>query len=301
MLTLESFRLLLAATMFVSLVLALTLTYNAGMKEVSARAQQEERQLEISIPKHVPLRIKIKEGKEQGFKDVNNENWARDFELEVTNIGTKPIYSMAFVIFLDVKAAEGFRIVTPVSYGRAELSDHRVRATTDDIPIEPGDSWSLKIDPGQVGVWARKRQEEGRPLPKKVQVRFQNLSFGDGTGLMGPAGTPVPRKISAESNLRKCGPKPNNEPRRLAEWLAAAGPPNLKQLPGLQLPASFLPVNFLMEDSPGVSLKRESVPDCCPTDCTSLIFRQRVTCDSCPLEDDPTITYCGDPDADLYE
>lgn len=190
--TLEYIRRLLSAAMFVSLLLALT--YHAGMNDVSAQEQQEERQLEISIPRHVPLRIKVEEGKEQGFKDLNNENWARDFELEVTNIGTKPIYSMAFIVFLDVKAAEGFRIETHVSYGRVELSDHRVRAMADDIPIEPGDSWSLKIDPGQVGVWARKRQEEGRLLPKKVQVRFQNLSFGDGTGLMGPAGTPVPRK-----------------------------------------------------------------------------------------------------------
>jgi hypothetical protein len=203
MVTLEHIKLLLTATMFVSLLLALTLTYRAGMHNVSAQAQPEERQLEISIPRHVPLRIRIKEGKEQGFKDVNNENWARDFELEVTNIGTKPIYSLAFIVFLDVKAAEGFLIETHVDYGRLDLSDHRVRAMADDIPIEPGDSWSLKINPGQVELWARKRQEEGRPLPKKVRVRFQNLSFGDGTGLMGPAGTPVPRQISEGANRQQ--------------------------------------------------------------------------------------------------
>jgi len=249
MLALEHIRLLLAATMFVSLLLVLTLTYNAGMSDVSAKMQQEERQLEISMPKHVPLRIRIRGEKEKEFKDLNNENWARDFELEVTNIGNKPIYSLAFILFLDVKAAEGFRIETHVSYGRVELSDHRVRAMAADIPIEPGDSWSLKIDSGQVEVWARKRQEEGRPLPKKVLVRFQNLSFGDGTGLMGPAGTPVPRKISAESNLSRCGPTPSNDPRRIPQWLAAVGPPKLRQLSGLDLPASFLPVNFLPEDA----------------------------------------------------
>jgi hypothetical protein len=245
MVTLEYTLLRLAATMFVSLLLALTLTQSGGMNDVSAQSQQEERQLEISIPRHVPLRIKIKEEKERGFKDLNNENWARDFELEVTNIGTKPIYSLAFIVFLDVKAAEGFQIETHVSFGRVELSDHRVRAIANDIPIEPGDSWSLKIDPGQVEVWARKRQEEGRPLPKKVQVRFQNLSFGDGTGLMGPAGTPVPRQISPGSILQKCGPKPVNEPPRLTDWLAATGPPDLKQIPSLNLPASFLPVILL--------------------------------------------------------
>jgi hypothetical protein len=186
--------------MLVSLLVALTLTYNAGMTGVSAKMQQEERQLEISMPKHVPLRIRIREEKEKEFKDLNNENWARDFELEVTNIGTKPIYSLAFIVFLDVKAAEGFRIETHVSYGRVELSDHRIRATADDISIKPGESWALKIDPEQVQVWEKARREEGRPLPKKVQVRFQNLSFGDGTGLMGPAGTPVPRKLSGDES-----------------------------------------------------------------------------------------------------
>ena len=200
-------RLFLAATIFVFTLLALTLTYDSTMRDVAAKRQQDERQLEISMPKHVPLRIKIKAEKEKGFKDLTNEDWARDFELEVTNTSDKPIYSVSFMIFLDVKAAAGFQVVTPVTYGRVELSDHRVRTTADDISIKPGESWALKIDPGQVEVWEKARREEGRPHPKKVQVRFQNLSFGDGTGLMGPAGTPVPRKISQGSNLGRCAPK----------------------------------------------------------------------------------------------
>jgi len=182
--------------MSAALLLALTLTDNAGLSNASAKLPQEERQLEISMLKHVPLRIEITEEKGKKFKDLNNENWARDFELQVTNTGDKPIYSLSFMLFLDVKATKGFQILTPVAYGRVELSDHRVRATADDVSIKPGESWALQIDPGQVEVWEKARREEGRPLPKKVRVEFHNLSFGDGTGLMGPAGTPVPRKIS---------------------------------------------------------------------------------------------------------
>ena len=294
--TREHSRFLLAVTMFVSLVLALTLTYNAGMSDVSAKMQQRERQLEISMPEHVPLRIKIKKEKEREYKDLNNENWARDFELEVTNTGDKPIYSLSFMLYLDVKAAAGFRVVAPVDYGRAELSDHRVRATDDDVPIKPGESCVIKINPGQVEAWEKARREEGRPHPTKIQVKFKNLSFGDGTGLMGTAGTPVPRKISGASNRGGCNPQQNNSPVK-PQWLAGIGPPKFKQSSGLDLPATFLPVNFFTEHSPGT---RELMPDfCCPTSgCTSVIYRRRVTCYSCGLQDDPTITYCSDPDSD---
>ena len=72
--------------------------------------QENERQLEDSIPKHVPLKVKVKKEKEAGFKDLKNEQWAREFELEVTNTGTKPIkhviFSCAFIL-LDANAHQG--------------------------------------------------------------------------------------------------------------------------------------------------------------------------------------------------
>jgi hypothetical protein len=54
--------------------------------------EKEERQLEDAIPKHVPIKVKIKAEKEKAFKDLHNEKWLRDLEIEVTNTGTKPIY-----------------------------------------------------------------------------------------------------------------------------------------------------------------------------------------------------------------
>src|SRR6184192_3807346 len=49
---------------------------------VNFRRQQTkaEREVEDKIPKHVPIKIKLKADKEKAFKDMDNENWQRDFE-----------------------------------------------------------------------------------------------------------------------------------------------------------------------------------------------------------------------------
>jgi hypothetical protein len=82
----QPIRLFLAVGMLGSLLLAFT--SNSSTPSVLAKAQPEERHLQDEIPKHVPLRARIKKEKEKGFKDLKNERWAREFELEVTNIGT---------------------------------------------------------------------------------------------------------------------------------------------------------------------------------------------------------------------
>src|SRR5215204_1797111 len=154
--------------------------------------QENERQLEDKIPKHVPIKIKIKKEKEDGFKDLNNERWAREFELEVTNTGTKPIYFVYLYVVTNVKAAAGFRIVFPLTYGRSELGDVKTKPDPTDIPIQPGETISLKIHPGQLDAWDVARQKENRPFPKHLRVDFQILSFGDATGYFGTDATPIP-------------------------------------------------------------------------------------------------------------
>ena len=177
--------------------------YSPNESEVAAfkkTLQKEERELEDSIPKHIPIKIKIKKEKEVAFKDLNNERWARDFELEVINTGTKPIYALDFLVVTDVKAAAGFRIVFPLSYGRAELGDIRTKFERTDIPINPGESVSLTIHPGQLDAWDYARRKENRPFPKHLKVEFQFLSFGDGTGYIGDDGTALPRAIPEEGS-----------------------------------------------------------------------------------------------------
>lgn len=194
MFTLPRLNLLLAALTLFSII-GVTI-HTLDQSKLVVHAQGDERKLENTLPKHVPLGIKIKKEKEKEFKDLNNENWARDFELEVTNTGDKPIYEFYLDLILDVKDSTGQNVLSSVDYGRVELGDHRERATADDVPIKPGESVVVKIHPGQLAAWDIIRRTEGRPHPKTIQMKLEGLSFGDGTGL-GPGGDPLPRKRSS--------------------------------------------------------------------------------------------------------
>jgi hypothetical protein len=188
--------------MLTTLLSALALTYKTNTP-VSAQTKQNERQLESLMPERIPLRVKIKKEKEKEFRDLRNEGWARDFELEVTNTGTKPIYEFYFMLILDVKDNAGQNIQAPVYYGRTELGDHRVKATPEDVPLKPGESFVLKMHPAQLGAWDLAANKGERPKPKKIQVRLEGLSFGDGTGYMGNDGILVPHKRDP-SDLTRC-------------------------------------------------------------------------------------------------
>jgi hypothetical protein len=217
---------------------------SARRQNASQQNKQEERGLEDLIPKHVPIRVKIRKEKEKEFKDLNNENWAHDFELEVTNTGDKPIYQFYLLLVTDVKAAAGFRIVAPVYYGRKELGTISTLATPDDIPIKRGESVILKIHPSQTEAWDYMRRTENRPHPKKIQVKLEGLSFGDGTGYGGEGGVALPRKVPEQSNLGRCTPQQNKSGPRSLAWLADARQSRPNRSSSADLPAIFLPVNF---------------------------------------------------------
>src|SRR5215212_7843902 len=96
-------RLFLFLVTFLACVLLLT-----GMFALSVAQSTEERELENTVPKHLPIKVKIKKEKEKAFKDLKNEKWLRDFELEVMNTGDKPIYFLSLSISLpEIKAPDG--------------------------------------------------------------------------------------------------------------------------------------------------------------------------------------------------
>src|SRR5437763_1750016 len=49
----------------------------AELKRQIGQDQKEERELEDTTPKHVPIKLKIKAEKEKSFKDIGNEHWLR--------------------------------------------------------------------------------------------------------------------------------------------------------------------------------------------------------------------------------
>lgn len=69
---------------------------------VSSTQQSEgkERELDSRVPEHLPIKIKIRKDKEKAFKDLQNEHWANDFELEVKNTGSKPIFCLSFLVLI---------------------------------------------------------------------------------------------------------------------------------------------------------------------------------------------------------
>jgi len=157
---------------------------------------QEARVFENTIHKDVPIKVSIKKEKEESFKNLENENWVREFELDVTNTGEKPIYYLDLILATDVRVGEQ-RLVFPIGYGRNELGDIISKARPDDVPIRPGETHVFKIHPGQMRSWDK--EVRNHPQATRVRVELQELSFGDGTGYFG--NQPYPPANKRQSSL----------------------------------------------------------------------------------------------------
>jgi hypothetical protein len=159
----------------------------------AASSSKAERELVDTIPKHLPIKVKIKKEKEKAFKDLKNEKWVRDFELEVTNTGDKPIYFLSLLLDLpEITAPDGIGIAFSIHYGRKELGYIETKAGPDDVPIKPGETYVFSFPDRKLLDWERFRQRENKPDAKKLILLFQILSFGDGTGFVGNGGMAVP-------------------------------------------------------------------------------------------------------------
>jgi hypothetical protein len=110
----------------------------AANVSTTAQSSQSKRQLDNRVPDHLPIKIKIKKEKEEGFQNLNNEHWPRDFELEVKNTGDRPIYALSLVWELtDVRAPDGNIYGATFNYGRFLPGE---KPTPEDLPIQPGET-----------------------------------------------------------------------------------------------------------------------------------------------------------------
>jgi hypothetical protein len=254
---------------------------------VMSHAQSDERVLENQIPEHLPIKAKIKKEKEESFKDVKNEKWVREFELEVKNTGDKPIYFLYLMLILPEITVGGNKLAFPLSYGRPEIGDIKTKANEDDIPIEPGETHVFKIHPGQVPAWEKSVSEEGRPQPRKVILNFQILSFGDGTGYAGTDGVALPHP-NKPSGLSGCG-----DPNRRGKFRDVGWPPkSLRPPTDIYVPADFSPVNFFYASF-------DQVPDgCCLGEgCEYIEFAVGRVCYNCPVQNRISNVSCTYPTA----
>jgi hypothetical protein len=242
---------------FLPLVVLLPLLLAHSLRPVVG-APPQERELEDRIPKHLPIKIKV--------KNLNNEKWLRDLEIEVKNTGDKPIYFLKIsLFFIDVKRESGDQIGYPLVYGRTALVDVGNRAMPDDVPINPGDIYVFKIHDSHVKGWNFYKSKSHKPEPKRVGLRFDALNFGDGTGFVTSGGLPVPE------GARSCvgEQKPPNVA-TLTTYIRPRYPdgPQAK-LTDEQLPAVFLPVIFF-GSMWGMRLTCSALPQtCCPSTSSS--------------------------------
>jgi len=183
------------ALVFASLLFAITRVVPAVPPGITPVAQvpKEERQFENTTPKHVPIRVRVKRQKEQSFKDLKNDEWLRELEIEVTNTGTKPIYFLALVMTVpDVKGRTGAAMAHDLLYGRPSLISITEAMRPSDIPIGPGETYVFTMPERDVREWTGVIREHNLPQPKRVQIVFQFINFGDGTGYAGGTAEPVP-------------------------------------------------------------------------------------------------------------
>lgn len=280
---------LYAKTLVLVFVLIIVAIFLLKTPQTSTSAsQQGERVFENAIPKDVPIQIKIKQEKERSFKDLRNEKWVREFELEVKNTADKPIYFLDLTLITDVKVG-GDRLVFGLVYGRVELGDIISKAEPDDVPIKPGETYVFKIHPGQIRPWEKGVKEGANPEATRLRAELQSLSFGDGTGYFG--NQPYPPTSKRQSKLLDKTQRPNSG--RPRAWpTSKAGTQPITSL-SLDTPVTFLPANFLDSGSSVGLPATQLVDDCLFAECVRVIPHTEHVCYNCPLQNRPTFAPGG--------
>jgi hypothetical protein len=268
-------RSLVVLVMLVSLLAAL-FWIMSGAAQTPAK---EEREVVDKIPKHLPIKVKVK--KEAKLKDTDNDDWLRDVEVEVTNTSAKPIYFIEMYLDVPDALADDERgTVYHLYYGRPELIKFDEPVRPDDVPLKPGESITLGVADleNEMVSWKHFRAKGTFRNPKRLQFKFVLMNFGDGTGFVGTDGTAIPEKRERSSNGR-CG-----EGKEGTETAVASNSPPRYFTDSAYLPTTYLspPVSFMTaaffvsDSSPEPSAKRDV---CCPVaNCTRIKINQDQGC-----------------------
>lgn len=86
---------------------------------------------------------------------------------------------------------DGQPLVFSVRFGRKELVDLDAPLQPDDVPIQPGETYTLKVPENQWRGYRNIRDGRKKPDPKKVRFEMQMVNFGDGTGFDSTNGEPI--------------------------------------------------------------------------------------------------------------
>lgn len=185
--------------------LTLLLLIGIGAAQVCA-AQREEngqvapRTLEIlDVGYKLPIEIVAVRNLQK------TEHWVRDLELEIKNVSAKPIYEIYFTLFMpEDKGKGGAPVAVSLEYGRLDLIHPRQRPSTDDKPLEPGDTVLLKVSEGLWRGYEYHLASENVPeqVTYRVRLTILAINFGDGTGFTN-GGVPYPRESWMKSRPQR--------------------------------------------------------------------------------------------------
>src|SRR6185503_7249293 len=101
---------------------------------------------------------------------------------------------------------------------------------------------------------------ENRPFPKHLTVKFQTLSFGDGTGYAGADGQALPHKTPEEEGVAACLPSAPTDP---FGWKDTPPGSPLSKLLTFNLPVTTWPVNFFAGANSEITAFTLSLPQTC--------------------------------------
>ncbi len=274
----------LAKALAVVLILSVVVILITASQLTWSSAAMQERVLENKTRKEVPIRLKIKKEKENSFKDVKNEKWVREFGLELTNTGEKPIYYVFLDLITDVKMG-GKPLGFSLRYGRAALGDLVSKALPDDVPIKPNETYSFKIHPGQIPAWEQSVAEGRHAQATKLLVAVQGISFGDGTGFFGNTPYPSQSKAQLEYGLQQ---QPWDKTKSHL-FVGSISPPcvPLQSLFTFGKPVKSLPVNFFSAESrsESIAISPSVMPQgSCPvSECVKILpVTPEYGCYNCP-------------------
>jgi hypothetical protein len=229
-------------------LIALTVALSAlfvslcGFVAVTGTAQvlKEERKLEDKIPLNVPIKVKV--------KNLQNEKWVRDLEVEVKNTGDKPIYYIKFHLLVpEAKSPNGTKMGFLFKYGRDEMLDINERATPEDTPINPGETHIFKLEEKFVKPWERADIDPNWRNPKRFVLMFSAINYGDGTGFAGDKPVTVIR-ASKSSRGRKGVAS-------VVGVTTSTSPPTYFRETSSHLPVRILPANFFPDKADSSSLE----------------------------------------------
>ena len=136
--------------------------------------QSEDRKLKKREFVNMPVRARE-------VRNLQSDMWPNDLEIEVENVSDRPIYFLNVVLeFPDDPAPNGTSGIV-LKYGKLENMDISRIASAEDEHLDPGKSICLIVtEVYRKGLLAK--QKIAPDNFKRMELSFEIISFGDGTG-----------------------------------------------------------------------------------------------------------------------